>query len=164
MTLNPSSNGQLMKTDFEAGGLGVGQFVTRLLGLCPQSLANGLSGRRALAAYQSDLNSSVHDGMFRLCRGTCPRGFFAAVMMMRNVGVLCRKRKPDSLCRFAETTCFGVRAQFCARVLGHRSALPYPRLWHLSLRPNRGALSIPRPRRKIRSLPLPIYRHVSTRE
>jgi hypothetical protein len=64
--LNPSSNGQLMKTDFEAGGLAVGRFGTRLLGLCPQRVANGLSGGGALAAYRGDLNSPVHDGAFGL--------------------------------------------------------------------------------------------------
>lgn len=61
-----------MKTDFEVGGLGVGRFVTRVLGRCPQSLANGLSGRRALTAYRGDLDASVHKGMLGACRGTCP--------------------------------------------------------------------------------------------
>jgi len=55
-----------MKTDFEAGGLAVGRFGTRLLGLCPQRVANGLSGGGAFAAYRGDLNSPVHDGAFGL--------------------------------------------------------------------------------------------------
>jgi hypothetical protein len=42
MGLKPSSNGQLMKTDLEAGGLAVGRFATRLLGLAPQRIEEGL--------------------------------------------------------------------------------------------------------------------------
>jgi hypothetical protein len=41
--LNPSSNGQLMKTALETGGLGARRFAARrLLGLCPQRVANSL--------------------------------------------------------------------------------------------------------------------------
>jgi len=43
--LNPSSNGQLMKTALEAGGLAVRRFATRLLGLLPQRVADCLRGR-----------------------------------------------------------------------------------------------------------------------
>jgi hypothetical protein len=72
MGLNPSSNGQLMKTDLEAGGLAVGRFATRLLGLAPQRIEEGLGGGRTLAAYRGDLDSAVHDRPLGLGRGTDP--------------------------------------------------------------------------------------------
>jgi hypothetical protein len=70
------------------------------------------------------------------------REVFAAVTMIRNIGVLCRKRKPNKLCRVAETRGFGARARYCAWVLGHGIALPCPHLGRLRL--NRGELSMPR--------------------
>jgi hypothetical protein len=54
--LKPSSNGQLKKTDLEAGGLAVCGFATRLAGLCPQRLANGLSAALASAAAPVDVH------------------------------------------------------------------------------------------------------------
>jgi hypothetical protein len=57
---NPSSNGQLMKTALEAGGLGVRRFTARLLGLCPQRVADSLGGGRTLTAHGSNLDPAIN--------------------------------------------------------------------------------------------------------
>ena len=73
--LNPSSNGQLMKTALEADGLAVRRVGTRLLGLRPQRVANSLGGSGALAAHWSDLDAAI-DNRALESGGARPFGFF----------------------------------------------------------------------------------------
>ncbi|MCW4460830.1 hypothetical protein OK349_03865 [Sphingomonas sp. BT-65] len=64
--LNPSSNGQLMKTDLEAGGLRLGGFATRPLGVAPKALTDRLGQRRAPARHWGDLDSVIDYGAIGL--------------------------------------------------------------------------------------------------
>src|SRR6185437_6154175 len=60
--LNPSSNGQLIKTALEAGGLAVRWFATRVLGLRPQRVAKGLSGGGPPpSVYRKDLDTPIDE-------------------------------------------------------------------------------------------------------
>ncbi len=59
--LNPSSIGQLMKIDLAAGGLVARECATRLLGSCPQRVANRFGGRRSFAADRRDLDAVIDD-------------------------------------------------------------------------------------------------------
>src|SRR5512146_1188701 len=60
--LNPSSNGQLMKTALAAGVLAVSWFATQMLGLRPQCVAKGLSsGGRPSSVYRENLDPPIDD-------------------------------------------------------------------------------------------------------
>src|SRR5690348_11539264 len=68
--LNPSSNGQLMKTALEAGCLAVRWFATRELGLRPQRVAKGLSsGGPPPPVYRKNLDPPIDDRALGLRRG-----------------------------------------------------------------------------------------------
>ena len=70
MGLNPSSNGQLMKTDLEAGGLGGGPFATLLLGLVPQRVADCLGCRRSFSHDWEYLYAMIYDRAIEVVRAT----------------------------------------------------------------------------------------------
>src|SRR6185437_12023212 len=68
--LNPSSNGQLIKTALEAGGLAVRRFATQMLGLRPQCVAKGLSrGGPPPSVYRKNLDPPIDDRALGLRRG-----------------------------------------------------------------------------------------------
>ncbi len=67
--LNPSSNGQLMKTALEAGGLAVRCVATRLLGLRPERVANGFSSGGAPTSYGGDFDAPIDDGPIEFRQG-----------------------------------------------------------------------------------------------
>src|SRR5579883_1265889 len=68
--LNPSSNGQLMKTALEADGLAVLGFATRVLGLRPQRVANGFgSGGPPPSVYRKNLDPPIDERALGLRRG-----------------------------------------------------------------------------------------------
>jgi hypothetical protein len=74
--LNPSSNGQLMKTALEAGGLAARFFATQLLGLRPQRVANSQGSGGRLTADWGYLDAAINDRPLELRRGTLRSSLF----------------------------------------------------------------------------------------
>lgn len=86
--LNPSSNGQLTKTDLEAGGLAVRGFATGGLGLGPQRVPDGLGDGRARARDRRNFDAVIDDrGLGRRGRTSGSRRLFRVCRHGPNMAV-----------------------------------------------------------------------------
>lgn len=123
--LNPSSNGQLMKTALEGGGgLTDGGFATRLAVLHVQRIANGLSRGRAFPAHRGELNlnAAIDDRAFAVRRRTRPSGPFYCRYHGHNMELTDCRRKLRYPSTWDRKRCLGVeyRSSLSMEILSGR--------------------------------------------